>query len=261
MVGVRALAAGALAAVAESPLVQGQGPQKARRPVIADQATRIRKRVAGSDESVNRPFLAVGISAALAVAVIAVVVAANPYIPADAAIERDVQSISWYPLSLVFPFFSWIGDAKGAVAEAILFIAVLIFNRQAWRLVIACGMTGIWYQVLSHLILRPRPTTAQVLRVTEHPGASSFPSGHTIFVATLAALLMLCFGNRFLPKWARPAGWVLVVMTAIACAISRVYTGTHWPTDVLAGLLITIAWIALVLSVRWISAGPLKEVG
>jgi undecaprenyl-diphosphatase len=199
----------------------------------------------------------VAVSAALAVAVITVIVATHPYIPADAAVERDVQSINWYPLSLIFPFFSWIGDAKGAVAEGLLFIAVLVFNRQAWRVVIACAMTGIWYQVLSHVILRPRPTTAQVLRVTEHPGASSFPSGHTIFIATLAALLMLCFGNRFLPKWARPAGWVLAVMTAIAGAISRMYMGTHWPTDVLAGLLITVAWIALVLSVRWISNGVL----
>jgi undecaprenyl-diphosphatase len=70
---------------------------------------------------------------------------------------------------------------------------------------------------------------------------------------------MVCFGNRFLPRWARPAGWVLVMMTAIACAISRVYTGTHWPTDVLAGMLIAIAWIALVLSVRWISDGALRS--
>jgi membrane-associated phospholipid phosphatase len=202
-------------------------------------------------------LLAVALSAALAVAVITVIVATHPYIPADVAIERDVQSVNWYPLSIVFPFFSWIGDAKGAVAEALLLIAVVIFNRQAWRLVIACGMTAIWYQVLAHFIVRPRPTTAQVLQVTEHPGGSSFPSGHTIFVATLAALLMLCLGNRFLPRWARPAGWILAVMTAFACALSRVDTGTHWPTDVLAGLLIAVAWIAFVASVRWISNGVL----
>jgi membrane-associated phospholipid phosphatase len=226
--------------------------------VIADTASRVRRRV-GREEAFNRPLLAVAISAALAVAVIAAIVATSPYIPADAAFERDIQSINWYPLALIFPFFSWIGDSKGAVAEALLLIAVLVFNRRAWRLVIAGAMTGVWYLVLVHLIVRPRPTTAQVLQVTEHPGESSFPSGHTIFVVTFMALLMLCLGNRFLPKWAQPAGWVLVVMTAIACAISRVYTGTHWPTDVLAGMLIAIAWIALVLSVRWISDGALRS--
>jgi membrane-associated phospholipid phosphatase len=49
------------------------------------------------------------------------------------------------------------------------------------------------------------------------------------------------------------------MMTAIGCAISRIYTGTHWPTDVLAGLLIAVAWIAFVLSVRWISDGALRS--
>jgi membrane-associated phospholipid phosphatase len=47
-------------------------------------------------------------------------------------------------------------------------------------------------------------------------------------------------------------------MTVVACAISRMETGAHWPTDVLAGVLITIGWIAFVLSVRWISDGVLR---
>ena len=102
-------------------------------------------------------------------------------------------------------------------------------------------------------MLRPRPTTAQVLRVTEHPGASSFPSGHTVFIVTLTALLMLCLGYRFLPRWARPAGWASVAAIVVACAISRVYVGAHWPTDVLTGMLIGTAWLSLVVSVRWVS--------
>lgn len=189
---------------------------------------------------------------------ITAIVATHPYIPADAAFERGVQSINWYPLALTFPIFSWIGDARGVVAQAIVVVAVLILNRRAWRLAIALFTTGAWYQVLSRLIIRPRPTTAQVLQVTEHPGASSFPSGHTIIAVTLAAMLVLCFGYRFLPRWARPAGWGLVATIGITCAISRIYTGTHWPTDVLAGLLIAAAWMALIVSVRWISGGALQ---
>jgi membrane-associated phospholipid phosphatase len=239
-----------------------QRPVAANQPLIADRAATIRKRVEGtSKEPVSRPLLAVGILAAIAAAAITAMVATHPYIPADAAFEREVQSINWYPLALTFPFFSWIGDTKGVVAEFVIFVAVLVFNRPAWRLALAAMATGTWYQALSHLIIRPRPTTAQVLQVTEHPGASSFPSGHTIIGVTLVLMLMLCFGYRFLPARARPVGWALVALAAFTCAISRIYTGTHWPTDVLAGLLITIAWIALVLSIRWISAGPLKEVG
>lgn len=159
---------------------------------------------------------------------------------------------------MTFPIFSWIGDAKGAVLEAIVFVLVLVFNRRALILAAAGALTGAWYVLLSHVIIRARPTTAQVLQVTEHPAASSFPSGHTIFITTVSTLLMLCLGRRFLPRWAQPVGWALVVLTVVANAIGRIYTGAHWPTDVLAGILIAVAWLAFVMSLKWISDRALK---
>jgi undecaprenyl-diphosphatase len=201
----------------------------------------------------NKPLAIVAALCALAAAILAVYVAGHPVIPEDVTIERDIQSTNWGPLTLTFPIFSWIGDAKGAVLEAIVFILVVVFNRRAWILALAGALTGLWYVLLSHLIIRVRPTTPVVLQVTEHPSASSFPSGHTIFVATVATMLMLCLGRRFLPRWAQPIGWALVVLIVLANAISRIYTGAHWPTDVLAGIFIAAAWLTFVVSVRWIS--------
>jgi membrane-associated phospholipid phosphatase len=201
----------------------------------------------------NKPLAIVAALCALAAAILAVYVAGHQVIPEDVTIERDIQSTNWGPLTLTFPIFSWIGDAKGAVLEAIVFILVLVFNRRAWILALAGALTGLWYVLLSHLIIRVRPTTPVVLQVTEHPSASSFPSGHTIFVATVATVLMLCLGRRFLPRWAQPIGWALVVLIVLANAISRIYTGAHWPTDVLAGIFIAAAWLTFVVSVRWIS--------
>jgi membrane-associated phospholipid phosphatase len=203
--------------------------------------------------SVNKPLLAVAALCTLAAAIVAFYVAGHPYIPEDATIERDIQSTNWGPLTLTFPIFSWIGDAKGAILEAIIIVLVLVFNRRAWILAAAAALTGLWYVLLSHLINRPRPTTAQVLQVTEHPSASSFPSGHTIFVATVMTVLMLCLARRYLPRWAQPVGWALVVLVVLANAISRIYTGAHWPTDVLEGLLIATAWLSFVVSLKWIS--------
>ena len=190
----------------------------------------------------NKTLITVAALCALSAAVVAVYVVGHPFIPEDATIERDIQSTNWGPLTLTFPIFSWIGDAL-----------ILLFNRRAWILAAAAALTGVWYVLLSHLINRPRPTTAQVLQVTEHPSASSFPSGHTIFVLTVMTVLMLCLGRRFLPRWAHPVGWAVVVLIVLANAISRIYTGAHWPTDVLAGILIGVAWISFVVSLRWVS--------
>jgi undecaprenyl-diphosphatase len=206
---------------------------------------------------VNKRFVTVAAVCAVTAALLAFYVAAHPYIPEDVTIERDVQSTSWGPLALTFPVFSWIGDAKGAILEAIVFVLVLVFNRRAWIVAAAAALTGVWYLLLSHVIIRARPTTSQVLQVTEHPAGSSFPSGHTMFIVTMTTVLMLCLGRRFLPRWAQPAGWALAVVIVIANAISRIYTGAHWPTDVVAGILISMAWLAFVLSLKWISGRAL----
>src|SRR6476620_8108666 len=158
------------------------------------------------------PLLAVALAAAVAAGAITVIVMMSPNLAIDVTVERDVQATNWGPLALAFPAFSWIGDAKGAVLDVLVFVAVLIWNRRAWILAVAGFATGAWYVLLAHLINRQRPTVPLVLQVTEHRGASSFPSGHTIFSATAMTLLMLCLGYRYLPRWAIPIGWAIVAL-------------------------------------------------
>ena len=208
----------------------------------------------------NRPLLVIALVIALAAAVLSVYVAGHPFIPEDALVERDIQATDWGPLAITFRFFSWIGDAKGLVVEILIFFAILIFNRRAWLFAGGAALSGGWYEAVSHLIVRVRPTTADVLRVTEHPGASSYPSGHTIFIVTVTVVLMLCFGYRFLPRWARVIGWMAVVLIIFANAIARIYTGSHWPTDVLGGILIAVAWLTFLISIRLVSDGVLGRV-
>ena len=105
----------------------------------------------------------------------------------------------------------------------------------------------------------PPPTTAQVLQVTEHPGASSYPSGHTMFIVTVTVVLMLCFGHRFLPRWALAIGWALAALIVIANGISRIYTGAHWPSDVAGGILIASAWLSFWVSLGWVSRRALHR--
>jgi membrane-associated phospholipid phosphatase len=197
--------------------------------------------------------LAVAIAAAVAVAALTVVVVINPYLSLDATIQRDIQGTNWGPLTLTFPFFSWLGGPGGLYMQGIVAVLVLLLNRRAWRLLLAALAGGLWYEVLVHVVNRPRPTAAQILRVTEHPGSTSYPTGHIIFITISAAILMLCIGQRYLPRWAWPIGWVVVAAIAFTVGLDRIYVGAHWPSDVVAGVLIVTAWLAFVVSVRWIS--------
>ena len=74
-------------------------------------------------------------------------------------------------------------------------------------------------------IARPRPTTTEILLMHDH--MPSFPSGHAASAFTCATFLAFAWRHW----WA--AGAILVYAGMIA--LSRVYVGVHYPTDVLVG--------------------------
>ena len=199
------------------------------------------------------PLLAVAIACAVAVAATTAIVVMHPYLSFDATIQRDIQATNLGPITLTFPFLTWLGGPGGIYMQVSVFLLVLLLNRRAWVLAVAAFAGGLWYPIIVNLVNRPRPAAGEILRVTEHPGSTSFPSGHLIFITISAAVLMLCIGHRFLPRWARPIGWALVAALVLAVGLDRIYVGAHWPTDVLAGVLIALGWLALVASIRRIS--------
>jgi membrane-associated phospholipid phosphatase len=202
---------------------------------------------------IRLPLLVVAIAAAVAAGVLAAIVVMHPYLSLDATVQDDVQATNLGPLTLTFPFLTWLGGPGGLIMQGVVVVLVLLLNRRAWMLALAGLVGGLSYLAVVNLVNRPRPTTAQILRVTEHPGSTSFPSGHLIFITISAAVLMLCIGYRYLPRWAIPIGWAVVAGLVLAAGLDRIYGGAHWPTDVLGGFLIASAWMCFVVSLRRIS--------
>jgi undecaprenyl-diphosphatase len=202
---------------------------------------------------VHRSLLLVALAAALAVIGLVFLLKSNPYLQLDADIERAIQSVTWGPLAVPFPFFRWAGGPGGVYTQTAAVLLVLLLNYRAWLLAVAATAGGVWYSWIVNFVERPRPALPQVLQITEHPGATSFPSGHVIFLAISLSMVMLCVGYRYLPARLRPLGWALVIAAILLIGISRVYAGVHWPTDVLGSMLIVTAWMSLVTSIRWLS--------
>jgi undecaprenyl-diphosphatase len=107
------------------------------------------------------------------------------------------------------------------------------------------GETGILL-LLSTYFNRPRPEFA----VSAWPGMTmiqpSFPSGH-VFGAVMGFGLL---AYLVAPKMATRFGKFLVIATAVAMCVyigfSRVFIGHHYPSDILAGFAVGIAWAGLV---------------
>ncbi|TMD88920.1 MAG: phosphatase PAP2 family protein [Chloroflexi bacterium] len=204
-------------------------------------------------------LLLLALACALLVAGLTVFVVTNPRPAVDASIARAVQSIDVGPMSPVLDFYRQIGGPYALEAEAVVFAIILTINRASWRLLISGSLVSGWYFLLVRLISRPRPTVPDVLRVTEHPGASSYPSGHMMLFVFYAVILMTCLGLKFVPRRWQPLGWGIAALFIILGGFSRIYSGAHWPTDVLGGTLIAVAWLSFVMSIRWISDPVLEQ--
>ncbi len=98
--------------------------------------------------------------------------------------------------------------------------------------------TFLLNSLLKFIFARPRPDLFPPL-VVEH--SYSFPSGHTMSAIAYFGLLALVLWQRGRRGWAVLAGlWVPLV------ALSRVYLGAHYPSDVLASLAIGTIWLVIV---------------
>jgi undecaprenyl-diphosphatase len=83
------------------------------------------------------------------------------------------------------------------------------------------------------------PTIPGTLTAERPTNGRSFPSGHAANNMAVATVMILFYRRR---------GWIYLPVALLIC-YSRIYTGSHWPLDVLAGILLGIlgGWLATTL--------------
>ena len=76
--------------------------------------------------------------------------------------------------------------------------------------------------------------------------SASFPSGHAMgTMAMAAAVVVLCWPTR--ARWFVLA---LAIVFVVSIGVSRLYLGVHFPSDVLAGWLSSLAWVSGLQQIR-----------
>lgn len=110
----------------------------------------------------------------------------------------------------------------------VIVLAVLRRSREALFAAVALGGSGLLNVVAKHSFDRVRPD----LWVSITPESTySFPSGHAMGSATLAAVVILLAWRT---RWRWPV-LVTALGFAVVVGLSRIYLGVHFPSDVLAG--------------------------
>ncbi|MCC6807880.1 MAG: phosphatase PAP2 family protein [Deltaproteobacteria bacterium] len=141
----------------------------------------------------------------------------------------------WQGNPAIDALFLW-GTELGTAWFGAIPVAVLFYVRNRARvrealLAIALGSSlGLVNLLLKWLVARPRPTRTfeNVQLLGPWLGWQSFPSGHT-----LTAFIILAF----LLRMDRKLGYAWLPC-ALLVALSRIYIGVHFPSDVVAGALL-----------------------
>jgi membrane-associated phospholipid phosphatase len=134
------------------------------------------------------------------------------------------------------------------VIGGVLALAWSAWTRELWRpalLLSAMTATFALSTVIKHQVGRARPPASDFLLGPDD--ALSFPSGHTLG----AGVLLLVLAYLLVARRAQHTTAVLAFAGAAAgtvlVALSRLYLGYHWLTDVLASLGLAVAVVGIVI--------------
>lgn len=141
-------------------------------------------------------------------------------------------------------FFTGLGHYGAIWAAGAVVLALLPATRRMGLLSLASLLfSGGLGEIFKLICKRPRPflQVEDLVALGQLPHSYSFPSGHTICAFSVAFILWrMCHG------WQR---WLIMAVAALM-AFSRLYLGVHYPTDILAGIIVAVCGSCIVWKYR-----------
>lgn len=191
--------------------------------------------------------------AALALALIAVpfsllllqVRTSGPLLAADRTVARELHEAvrDHRSVRLFLEVITTLGTFAG-LGLAVVVAAVVLVRARRWRLLRFVLVTTIGGWLLNNAVklavARPRPTFDDPIF---HARGLSFPSGHAMNSVVVLGALLLVFLPAVAPRRRTPV-FAAGVLLVLLIGFSRLALGVHYLTDVVAGMVLGLAWLS-----------------
>ncbi len=120
-------------------------------------------------------------------------------------------------------------------------IFILIVKSKKKTIIMAINALNfvVLTQLLKLIFSRPRPLDISMIEET----GFSFPSGHSVAALSFYGLLIYFVWNTNYKKDIKVLITILLCVFILLIGVSRVYLGVHYPSDVIAGFSISLAYL------------------
>lgn len=163
----------------------------------------------------------------------------------DSSIVHTDQSISeWFVrqrtprLNSLSFVGSMLSDTVVKIVVTAIVAVVMLIVWKRWleplMVVVASILEALCFITITTLVGRPRPG---VTHLDTSPVGSSYPSGHTGAAIAYSAIVVVIFWHTR-RRWIRALAVAVAVIVPVCVALSRLYRGMHFFTDVIFGALL-----------------------
>lgn len=165
-------------------------------------------------------------------------------LPGDLAMTAWVQRAT----GVIPETFATVGNAIGSTVWTIGLFLVLLGGaawnrslRDVWFL-IAAGIMRLLAMVLKGIIQSPRPTGVQAILHGTFDGYG-FPSGHALTSTLLFGGVAFIVVRHVSLRHVVPIAVSIWIIGAVMTAFARVWSGAHWTSDVIGGMVLGVTII------------------
>ena len=164
----------------------------------------------------------------------------------ESSVLTWVRSLDSPWMSPLMEGTSFLGDTVPAVITiAVVVVVLLLYRRRRDAVFFAAvpAVSALFAYLIKLLVARPRPDELLA------GSGLSFPSGHVTYAAAFAGFVWYLVPLVLPQRTAVRAVRGLMALFVLLMAVSRMYLGVHWPSDVAGGLL--LAGLCVAVAARW----------
>lgn len=139
--------------------------------------------------------------------------------------------------------FHHIGETNFIFTVAIILCIFIWIYKKDYKLIgfviVSVGGGYGLYQLLKHLIERPRPDIADQF------STFSFPSGHAVHGLLYIFTITYALNRLYTLNKSSLIVWIAAIILALLIGISRITEARHFASDVIAGWSLGYSWFIL----------------